>query len=118
MARGVKGGHPQRSQTNLPVQHVGDPFLHLAGRFVGEGDGQNAFRPDTVVFQQARDAMGDDARLPAARAGEDQQWRAAMQHRLLLLRIQPVQGHVGLLYRGSATHKWEEWEVWEEWELF
>ena len=45
---------------------------HFAGGFIREGDGQNGRRRHVIRADQMRDAMRDDARLAAARAGQDQ----------------------------------------------
>ena len=45
---------------------------HLAGGLVGEGDGEDGLRHHAQVLDQMGDAVGDDARLAAARAGQDQ----------------------------------------------
>jgi hypothetical protein len=47
-------------------------FGHLCGSLVGEGDRQNGVRRGAQVVDQVGDAVGDDARLPRAGAGQDQ----------------------------------------------
>ena len=51
--------------------------LHLARGLLGEGQRQNVSRPKSRLgparrFEQMHDALGDDARLAAARPGNDQ----------------------------------------------
>ena len=45
---------------------------HLGGGLVGEGHGQDGFRHHAQMLDQMGDAVGDDARLAAARAGQDE----------------------------------------------
>ena len=47
-----------------------DAVAHLGRRLVGEGDGDDPRRIDTALGDQPADAVGDDARLARARAGE------------------------------------------------
>ena len=68
-----------------------DPFGHLAGRLVGEGDGENRVRRDADVFDQVSDAIGDDAGLAAAGPGQDQHRPFDGFDRLALLWIQFVE---------------------------
>ena len=46
---------------------------HLAGRLVGEGHREDAVGRHAVGGDEVGDAVGDDARLAAARAGEHQE---------------------------------------------
>ena len=66
-----------------PRRELGHAPLHLVGRLVGEGEGQNLRRPD-AVREQVGDAVGDDAGLAAARPGEHQQRPVAVEHGLAL----------------------------------
>ena len=66
-----------------PGGELGHAALHLVGRFVGEGEGQNLRRPH-AVREQVGDAVGDHARLAAARPGQHQQRSVAVQHGLAL----------------------------------
>ena len=70
-------------QTRLPGHERLDALPHLAGGLVGEGDGQDVARPHALL-EQVGDAAGDDARLAAAGAGEDQQRALEVRDRLAL----------------------------------
>ncbi len=50
------------------MQQVAHASLHLIRSLVRECHGQDGFRPDLQVVDQMRDAVGNDASLPAARA--------------------------------------------------
>jgi hypothetical protein len=67
------------------------PRAHLPGGLVGEGDRQQALRPDAMALDQVRDAGRQDPRLAAAGAGEDQQRTVTVLDRLPLGRVQPSQ---------------------------
>ena len=56
----------------LFAQHGGGALLHLVGRLVGEGDGQDSLGADAVA-DQLGDAVGDDAGLAGSRPGQHQQ---------------------------------------------
>ena len=45
---------------------------HLRRSLVGKGHRQDGFRHDAQILDQMGDAVGDDARLAAARAGQDE----------------------------------------------
>ena len=62
----VEGADPDA----LAGQESVDAALHFARGFVGEGDRQDLAGPNAGV-DQVGDARGDDARLAAARAGDD-----------------------------------------------
>src|SRR5262249_4504186 len=49
-----------------------DALPHFTGGFVGKRDGENMVWLDAVL-QKIRDSPGDDARLAAARAGQNEQ---------------------------------------------
>ncbi len=66
-----------------------DPVTHLSGSLVREGDGQNSPSGDPVGAQQVRHPVRDDARLPAARSGQDKKRPFDMLNRLALTRVQP-----------------------------
>ena len=65
-----------------------DALAHLPRRLVGEGHREHLVRLGVAVADEVRDAVGDDARLAGARAGQDQQRPVAMQHRFALFGIQ------------------------------
>jgi len=51
---------------------VADAGLHLAGRLVGEGDGEDLVRPRAAGVEQMRDARGQRLGLAGAGPGEDE----------------------------------------------
>ena len=65
--RFLAGGAVLFAAANQP----GGALLHLAGGFVGEGDGQDVAGID-AFFNQARHARGDDASLARSGAGQNQ----------------------------------------------
>ena len=66
-------------------------LAHFAGGLVGESDGQNGRRRHVPRGNDVRDAVRDDAGLPAARAGQDQERTFGVAHRFALLRVQPFE---------------------------
>ena len=68
-----------------------DPFGHLAGRLVGEGNGENRIRRNAGVLNEVGDAVGDGARLAAAGPGQDQHRPFDGLNRLALFWIQFVE---------------------------
>ena len=60
------------------------PLLHLAGRLVGEGDGEQMGRIGAVVADQVGDAVGEGAGFAAARTCHHQQRTGVVVHRLAL----------------------------------
>ena len=75
-----------RPRAQLRQQRRG-PLLHFAGRLLGERDGQNALGLRAAA-DQLGDAIGDDARLAGARAGQHQQRPSQRAHRVELGRVQ------------------------------
>ncbi len=61
---------------------------HLGGGFVGEGHRQDGFRHHAQMLDQMGDAVGDDARLAAARAGQDEHRAIGGFDGFTLLRIE------------------------------
>jgi hypothetical protein len=82
----VEGANPHPGR--LGAQDSADALAHLAGRLVGERDGQNLPRVDAFDVDQPRDARREDARFPRARAGEDQERAVDVQHGFALRRVQ------------------------------
>ena len=76
------------------------PLAHLRGRLVGERDRQNLPHPYVASGQQVGDAAGEHRRLSRTGTGDDQQRASLVQHRLALLRVQPVQQLIGVARRG------------------
>ncbi len=71
-ARRVERAHPERARDRRPAKPL-EAGAHLAGRLVREGDGEDAPRRDVLARDEVRDPIGDDARLAAARAREDEE---------------------------------------------
>jgi hypothetical protein len=69
-ADGMEGAHCQAAWRRF--EHVGDAVGHFAGRFVGEGDGQDLPGGEAHFAHQVDDALGEDAGFAAAGAGEDE----------------------------------------------
>ena len=69
-ARRVERGHPHLLGDR--TDQLGHPALHLVGGLVGEGDGQDLERRDTLVLDEVGDAVGEHAGLARARAGHDE----------------------------------------------
>ncbi len=55
------------------LQQLVYPLGHLRRGFVGEGDSKDGVRRHIAHLDQVGDAVGDDARLARAGAGEDEQ---------------------------------------------
>jgi hypothetical protein len=56
--------------TRARTNHALEPRFHLACGFIRKSDGKDAIGCDAQFLHQVRDAVRDDARLPAARAGK------------------------------------------------
>ncbi len=67
----------------------GDALAHFARGFIGERDGEDGRRRHAAFGDNVRDAMRDDARFAAARAGQNQQRTFGVAHRFTLLGIEP-----------------------------
>ena len=63
---------------------------HLPRRLIGERHGQNRFRHDALVLDQVSDPVGDDTRLPAPGAGQNEHRPLSGLDSLALLRIQLI----------------------------
>ena len=88
-AGGVERADPQAARADphpIPQQLV-DALAQLAGGLVGEGDRQDAARVG-AGRDQARHAVGDDARLARAGARDDQQRPGRVHDRVDLGRVQ------------------------------
>ena len=88
-ARGVEGEQPHG-----PGPRPGQgrrPAGHLAGRLVGERDGQDLAGRDAALGQQVGDPVGEHPGLARARPGHDEQRAALVHDGSALLRVQPVQ---------------------------
>ena len=99
-AEGMESGNMRRARVQLhaAVQQLGHALLHLRRGFVGEGDRQDAFRWNCPGFNQVGNAVGDNARLAAARPRQDKQRPLGLFHRGALLDIELVKQirHAGL----------------------
>ena len=60
---------------------------HLIRSLVGKRNRQNRRSGNTVSFDQMRDSMRNDARLPTACAGKEQQRTFHMGNSIALLRV-------------------------------
>ena len=74
-ASGVERRHPHRPSPATDQRR--NPLLHLAGGLVGERDREHLAGLHLASGEQVGHAVGEDARLARARAGNDQQ-RAAL----------------------------------------
>src|SRR5262249_31132362 len=72
-------------------QERGGALLHFGSRFFGERDGDDAIGFDATANERG-DAIGDNARLAGACAGEDQQWPAKRSHGVQLRGVE-IGGH-------------------------
>lgn len=74
-------------------QFLAHPALHFSCCLVGESHRQDVFRlKPGNVFQKIDYSLSNDARFPASRPRDDQQWSIAMLNSLPLLRIEIVHG--------------------------
>ena len=64
---------------------------HLAGRLIGEGDGQDAVAGDVLDFHQVGDAVGEDARLARTGAGDDENGSVDGKHSFALGVVEPCE---------------------------
>ncbi len=86
-AGGVEGGDPHALGHRA---HQGShALLHLVGRLVGEGDGEDLERRHAPVGDQVGDAVGEDPGLAGPRPGHDQQRSLLVEHRVPLDGVQP-----------------------------
>ena len=65
-----------------------DPFEHLIGSLVGEGDGEDGGGVDVAMADQPGDAVGDDAGFAGAGTGENEQRPAFVCHCFALLGVE------------------------------
>ena len=85
-ARGVEGSEPDTQV--LPSEKRLGARPHLPGRLVREGEGEDGALGDSTLAHEVRDASRQDARLPAARSGQDQEGPAGVLDRLTLHGVQ------------------------------
>jgi hypothetical protein len=115
-AGGVEGADPHRLGPR--TDQGGHALLHLAGRLVGEGDGQDLPWLRAPGSQQVRDPVREDAGLAGAGAGHDQERTALVPDRLALRVVEPFEQGAGVshpwardldgLWRGEAREIVEE----------
>ncbi len=76
-----------------------DALGHLAGSLIGEGDSEDGVCGDASLFNQIGDAVGDDACLARAGAGEQQDGAVDGLDAFALLRVHVFEkaGHGGQL---------------------
>ena len=86
-AEGMKGGD-QRLGDRARANDGFDTAGHLRGSLVGEGHREDGVRRHADAVDEMRNAIGNDARLAAAGAGQDQHRPVNGLDRFPLLRIQ------------------------------
>ena len=86
-AEGVEGRDPEAAAPG--VDQLPDPAAHLLGRLVRERDGEDLVRRGAAVRDQPGGAVRDDPGLPRPRPRDDQERAVGVQHRPLLLGVQP-----------------------------
>jgi len=89
VAEGMEGVD---GRAGLPVRHEPvDPCLHLVGGLLREGQGEDLLRPRALGGDEPGDAMGDDARLAGARAGQHEQRPVAVRDGPALRAVEAAQ---------------------------
>jgi hypothetical protein len=88
----MKGHHPHRSDD--AAEHAFEAALHLVGRLVCEGDGEDLLWLHAAGGDEVGDPVRQDARLARACAGDHEHGSLGGEHRLALGGIQV--GEVGL----------------------
>ena len=93
------------------AEEPAEALLHLVGRLIGEGDGEDVEGREAALLDQVSGAVGEDAGLAAAGAGEYEKGAVAVEDGLLLAVVEPrerwrvgVFGHMHH-YQGSGTAK-------------
>ena len=99
-AQGMEGAHGHLA-AGLLADQADDAGPQLRGGLVGEGDGEDLPGPDAPDADEVGDAMSEDARLAAARAGQDEDRAVGRPNRPLLLRVQSGQDPLGEGIRGG-----------------
>ena len=100
-ARRVEGGDEGRPQAEREDE-IFHPPPHLLRRLVGERDREHVARVHALDGEEIGDAMRDDARLAASRAGEDEQWSLRRGHGIPLRVIE--RSEKGVADRGGRRH--------------
>jgi hypothetical protein len=86
-AQGVEGAHGQLGGGRAIAEQVADALAHLLGGLVGEGQGGDGLGADAEI-EEVSDAIGDDAGLARASAGQDQERATAVEDRGPLRRVE------------------------------
>ena len=105
-AQDAHAGRVERHHPHGPgprADQGGDAAGHLAGRLIGEGNGQDLVRCHVPRGQQVSDPVREHAGLPRARAGHDQQRAALVHHGSALLWIESVKE--GVYCEGGHLHR-------------
>ena len=90
---GVEGGDPDT--LGIAAQYLVDTLTHLSRRLVGKCYGQDVPGVHFALVDEIGDAVGDDAGLAAAGAGQDQDGALGLEAGLLLLAVECfVDGHI------------------------
>ncbi len=85
-AEAVEGGN-SRLRERAVAEDLCHALAHLLCGLVGEGDGEDAVGRDAALLDEISDAVGDDAGLAAARAGEQEHGPIDGENALALLRV-------------------------------
>ena len=86
----VEGAHPQVGGL-AAAHHRGDARLHLLGRLVGEGQGQDPEGVHLLAGHQVRNAHGKHLGLAATRPGDHHRGAIGMLHCRTLCGVQALQ---------------------------
>ena len=97
---GVEGAHPHLAR--ILAHEALDAAAHLFCRLVGEGDGEEAVRPDLVGGDEVGDPGREDAGFAAPRPREDQEGAFLVHDGFPLGRVETVQQGVGVGRGGIA----------------
>ena len=87
----MKGGNQRASRELSAAEQITDALPHFVRGLVGEGDGDDGRAGHAVRLHQVGHSMRDDARLPAARAGQEQERTFDVGDGGLLLRIKALE---------------------------
>ena len=88
--RRVEGRHPHPARSSPTNQRL-DTLTHLSCCLIGECNRQNLTRTGLTGCQKVRNPMRQNARLPRARTGHDEQRHSAVFNRCALLVIQALE---------------------------
>ena len=88
--RRVESRHPHPACSS-PTDQCLDTLTHFGCCLIGEGDRQNLARTGLTGCQKVGNSMRQNASLPRARTGHDEQGHAPMLNRCALLVIQALQ---------------------------